>query len=113
MEQKKNKSGKIFTILGATILIGGLVWIGTLFFGFDSTTTTDDAQVEQYLSAINVKVPGYIDEIRFTEHQYVHKGDTLLIIDNREYKIRLMEAEAMLKDAEAGKSTIGATLDRT
>lgn len=113
MEQKKNKSGKIFTILGATILIGGLVWIGTLFFGFDSTTTTDDAQVEQYLSAINVKVPGYINEIRFTEHQYVHKGDTLLVIDNREYKIRLMEAEAMLKDAEAGKSTIGATLDRT
>lgn len=113
MEQNKNKSGKVFTILGITILCGGLIWIGSLFFGFDSAITTEDAQVEQYLSPINVKVPGYIDEIRFTEHQYVHKGDTLLIIDDREYKIRLMEAEAVLKDARAGKNVIGATLDRT
>lgn len=113
MKQKQNKSGKVFTILGIIILCGGLTWIASLFFSFDTTVTTDDAQVEQYLSPINVKVPGYIDEIRFTEHQYVHKGDTLLIIDNREYKIRLMEAEALLKDAKAGKNLIGATLDRT
>lgn len=112
MEQK-NKSGKILTILGVIILCVGLVWIGALLWGFDKTTTTDDAQVEQYISSINVRASGYIHEIRFTEHQYVHKGDTLLIIDNREHKIRLMEAEAALKDANAGKSVIGATLDRT
>lgn len=112
MEQK-NKSGKILTILGVIILCAGLVWIGALLWGFDKTTTTDDAQVEQYISSINVRASGYIHEIRFTEHQYVHKGDTLLIIDNREHKIRLMEAEAALKDANAGKSVIGATLDRT
>ena len=113
MEQKKNKSSKILTILGVIILCGGLVWIGMIFFGFDQKTTTDDAQVEQYISSINVRASGYINEIRFTEHQYVHKGDTLLIIDNREHKIRLMEAEAALKDANAGKNVIGATLDRT
>ena len=111
MEQKK--SSKILTILGIIILCGGLVWIGMIFWGFDKKTTTDDAQVEQYISSINVRASGYISEIRFTEHQYVHKGDTLLIIDNREHKIRLMEAEAALKDANAGKNVIGATLDRT
>lgn len=111
MEQKK--SSKILTILGIIILCGGLVWIGMIFCGFDKKTTTDDAQVEQYISSINVRASGYISEIRFTEHQYVHKGDTLLIIDNREHKIRLMEAEAALKDANAGKNVIGATLDRT
>ena len=111
MEQKK--SSKILTILGIIILCGGLVWIGMIFGGFDKKTTTDDAQVEQYISSINVRASGYISEIRFTEHQYVHKGDTLLIIDNREHKIRLMEAEAALKDANAGRNVIGATLDRT
>lgn len=111
MEQKK--SSKILTILGIIILCGGLVWIGMIFWGFDKKNTTDDAQVEQYISSINVRASGYISEIRFTEHQYVHKGDTLLIIDNREHKIRLMEAEAALKDANAGKNVIGATLDRT
>lgn len=113
MEQKKNKSSKALTFLGIIILCGGLVWIGMIFWGFDQKTTTEDAQVEQYISSINVRASGYISEIRFTEHQYVHKGDTLLIIDNREHKIRLMEAEAALKDANAGKSVIGATLNRT
>ena len=111
MEQKK--SSKTLTILGIIILCGGLVWIGMIFWGFEQKNTTDDAQVEQYISSINVRASGYISEIRFTEHQYVHKGDTLLIIDNREHKIRLMEAEAALKDANAGKNVIGATLDRT
>lgn len=111
MEQKK--SSKILTILGIIILCGGLVWIGMIFWGFDKKTTTDDAQVEQYISSINVRASGYISKIQFTEHQYVHKGDTLLIIDNREHKIRLMEAEAALKEANAGKNVIGATLDRT
>lgn len=113
MEQKKNKSGKIFTAIGVLLICGGVVWIVSLFWGHSSSVTTDDAQVEQYLSPINVKVPGYISEIRFTEHQYVHKGDTLLIIDDSEYRIRLMEAEAMLKDARANKNVIGATLSRT
>lgn len=113
MEQKKNKSNKALTGVGMLVLCVGLVWIASVFWGFDDSTTTDDAQVEQYISSINVRASGYINEIRFTEHQYVHKGDTLLIIDNREHKIRLMEAEAALKDANAGKNVIGATLNRT
>lgn len=113
MEQKKNKSNKALTGVGMLVLCVGLVWIASVFWGFDDSTTTDDAQVEQYISSMNVRASGYINEIRFTEHQYVHKGDTLLIIDNREHKIRLMEAEAALKDANAGKNVIGATLNRT
>lgn len=72
---------------------------------------TDDAQVEQYISPINVKVPGYIKEIRFTEHRFVNKGDTLLIIDNSEYLIALKQAEASLKDAESGRKVMGNTLN--
>ena len=43
----------------------------------------------------------------------VHKGDTLLVLDDREYKIRVMEAEAALKDAQAGATVINATLNTT
>lgn len=68
---------------------------------------TDDAQVEQYISPMNVKVAGYIKEIRFTEHQFVHKGDTILIIDDREYAIALKQAEAQLMDARSGRKVIG------
>ena len=60
----------------------------------------------QYIAPINIRVAGYIQEIRFREHQYVHKGDTLLILDNREYKIRVKEAEAALLDAQGSKEVL-------
>ncbi|MGN0230733.1 MAG: HlyD family secretion protein [Muribaculaceae bacterium] len=71
---------------------------------------TDDAQVEHYLLPINVKVPGYIREIRFAEHQQVMKGDTLVIIDEREYAIALKQAEASLLDARSGRKVVEGTL---
>ena len=70
-------------------------------------------QIEQYVSPINLRASGYIDKIYFTEHQEVRKGDTLLVLDDREYKIRVMEAEAALKDAQAGATVINATLNTT
>lgn len=73
--------------------------------------STDDAQVEQYLSPINVKVPGYIREIRFTEHQHVKKGDTLVVIDDREFLIALHQAEASLMDARSGRKVAEGSLN--
>ena len=52
-------------------------------------------------------------KIKKAMHQEVHKGDTLLVLDDREYKIRVMEAEAALKDAQAGATVINATLNTT
>lgn len=100
-------------------LIVNAVTIGALLMGimviiwrFCDTRyeMTDDAQVEQYLLPINVKVPGYIREIRFTEHQQVMKGDTLVIIDEREYAIALKQAEASLLDARSGRKVVEGTL---
>ncbi|MBQ8502486.1 MAG: HlyD family secretion protein [Bacteroides sp.] len=56
-------------------------------------------------------MPGYIKEIRFSEHQYVKKGDTLLIIDDRELNIALKQAEATLMDAQSGRKVVGNTLN--
>lgn len=75
--------------------------------------TCDDAQVEQYISPINVRATGYIDRICFTEHQHVRKGDTLLILDQREYALALRMAEANVKDAATGGSVLDATISRT
>ena len=62
---------------------------------------------------MNLRASGYIKKIYFTEHQSVKKGDTLLVLDDREYRIRVMEAEAALKDAMAGATVIDATLQTT
>lgn len=101
---------KIATITAALFLLAGIIMIVMMYVD-NGSESTDDAQIEQYISPINVKVPGYIKEIRFTEHQYVHKGDTLMIIDGREYAIALQQAEAALIDAKSGRKVIGNTVN--
>lgn len=81
-----------------------------MFLDYKNTESSNDAQIEQYISPVNLRASGYIKKIYFTEHQEVHKGDTLLVLDDREYKIRVMETEVALKDALAGATVIGATL---
>ena len=101
---------KIAVTTAAVLILAGIALIISMYIGSD-TEKTDDAQIEQYISPVNIKVPGYIREIRFTEHQYVHKGDTLLIIDDREYIIALRQAEAALIDARSGRKAAGSTLN--
>lgn len=101
---------RIMTIAAATLILAGIAVIMLMYVDNDSERT-DDAQIEQYISPVNVKVPGYIKEIRFTEHQYVHKGDTLMIIDGREYEIALKQAEAALVDARSGRKIAGNTVN--
>lgn len=90
------------SLLGIAIMVWGLIQVACLFWGYKHSETSNDAQIEQYISPVNLRASGYIKKIYFTEHQNVRKGDTLLVLDNREYKIRVMEAEAALKDAQAG-----------
>lgn len=101
---------KIATITAAVFILAGIIFI-CLPYVDNKSENTDDAQIEQYISPINVKVPGYIREIRFTEHQYVHRGDTLVIIDDREYVIALQQAEAALMDARSGRKVVGNTVN--
>ena len=101
------------SFLGVAIIVWGVIEVVCLFLSYSRTETSNDAQIEQYVSPINLRASGYIDKIYFTEHQEVHKGDTLMVLDDREYKIRVMEAEAALKDAQAGATVINATLNTT
>lgn len=104
---KRNLIGKIVAIC---LLLAGIIVIITMFCD-NRYEQTDDAQVEQYISPVNVKISGYIREIRFTEHQHVRKGDTLLIIDDREYAIALQQAEASLMEARSGRKVVGNSLN--
>lgn len=85
------------SLLGVAIIVWGVIEVICLFLNYSQTETSNDAQIEQYVSPINLRASGYIDKIYFTEHQEVHKGDTLLVLDDREYKIRVMEARSCLE----------------
>ena len=100
----------VVSLFGVAVIAWGVIEIVFLFLGYRQTETSNDAQIEQYVSPVNLRASGYINKIYFTEHQQVRKGDTLLVLDDREYKIRVMEAEAALKDAQAGATVINATV---
>lgn len=111
---KKARNWKfVASAVGVAILAASVIQTAIMFLDYKRTETSNDAQIEQYLSPINLRASGYIKKIYFTEHQHIRKGDTLLILDDREYKIRMMEAEAALKDAKAGATVIDATLQTT
>lgn len=111
--RKMRRRQRIASLLGIAVLAWGVVQAAILFLDYKNTETSNDAQVEQYISPVNLRASGYIQKICFTEHQDVRKGDTLLILDDREYRIRVMEAEAALKDALAGATVMNATLQTT
>lgn len=104
------KKNWILKTLAVGLLLAGIAVLIAMFSD-NRYEQTDDAQVEQYVSPINVKVAGYIRKICFTEHQHVRKGDTLLIIDNREYLIALQQAEASLMDACSGRKVAAGSVN--
>ena len=99
-EPKKKKS-KGFVIVLALLLIGG-TWFGlTKYFHAQHHEETDDAQVEANISPVMSRVSGYITKIYVNDNQYVHKGDTLMTLDQRDLKIVLEQAEAALSTAQS------------
>lgn len=89
-----------------TLALIGASWTINYFWKYFNYEITNDAFIDQYISPVNVRVAGYIKEVRFKEHQYVHRGDTLLVLDNSEYLIKVKEAEAALLDARGSRRVL-------
>ncbi len=99
--KKRLKRNIIINTICILLIIGGIAWVGHFFWRYYQYEITNDALIDEYIVPLNVRVSGYIQSVHFTEHQYVKAGDTLVILDNREFKIKLLDAEAALQDAEA------------
>jgi membrane fusion protein, multidrug efflux system len=109
-EATKPKSNKMKIILPIIILLG--LGYGIMrYLHSQSHETTDDAQVQKNMNPIIPKVSGYISKVFVKDNDFVKKGDTLLIIDNKDYLIKVEDAKAGLAVAESGydvsKSEIG------
>lgn len=96
----------ILNTLSVALAVGGITWTIHHFWRYYEYEITNDATIDQYITPINIRVSGYIKEVRFTEHQQVKAGDTLLLLDNREFRIKQMDAEAALLDAEASADAL-------
>jgi membrane fusion protein (multidrug efflux system) len=72
--------------------------------------TTDDAFVQARFFTVSPKVSGYVRNVPVTDNQFVEAAATLALIDDRDYKTALAQAEAQLAQAEASITNIDAQI---
>jgi membrane fusion protein (multidrug efflux system) len=80
--------------LGAS---GGWYWWNVLRF----LQSTDDAYVQSDVSLISPKVEGYIKKVKVADNQEVAEGAVLFVIDDRDFKAKVAQAEAAVATEEA------------
>lgn len=107
-QNKPKRKATITNILIFIVAIVGIVWIALQFIHI-GVEYTDNAQVRQHITPINARVQGFIKEIRFDEFQPVKKGDTLVIIEDTEYRLQVLQAEASLQNAQQNRTAAATT----
>ncbi len=91
----------------------GIALIAGIVYGTHWWTTgrfiedTDDAYVGGDVTVVGPKVPGYIAQVAVTDNQFVHAGDLLVKIDDRDYRAAVARADG----AVAAQQALLATLD--
>src|SRR5438067_645199 len=80
------KRNKIFPVILILLVVVG-AWFGiTKYIHGQHHEETDDAQVSANISQVIPRISGYVREIRVGDNQRVRKGDTLLILDDRDLR---------------------------
>lgn len=111
--KKKNTTVKttVINLIVFAIAVVGFYWLVTQYFHFNDDNFTNSAQVEEFINPVNTRVPGYIKEIKYKEHEAVKKGDTLVILDERELLTQLAQAEAAYQNALASRNVTSSAVN--
>ena len=103
------KTNRRFLIILILLVIAG-GWFGiSKYVHAQHHEETDDAQVAANISPVIPRIAGYVSDIRVSDNQRVKKGDTLMILDDRDLKIKLEQAEAALETAKSNLEAARAT----
>jgi membrane fusion protein (multidrug efflux system) len=77
-------------LLGIRFYLHGLAWEGT-----------DDAFVSGHVLEISAKISNQVRQVFIDDNQVVKKGDILVKIDDRDYRVQLEEAQANYDKAKS------------
>lgn len=108
-ERPPKKKSRVFIIVLALLVIFG-AWFGlTKYVHAQHHEETEDAQVEANISPVIPRVSGYVSQVRVTDNQRVRKGDTLMVLDDRDLNLKVEQAEAALATAQSNLQSARAT----
>ena len=99
----KRTKKTIANVVIITLMACGIGWIASIFIHVGGEYT-DNAQVVQDIVNVHSRIQGFIGRIYVDEYQHVNKGDTLMTIEDSEFRLHLAQAEAGLQNTLAGKA---------
>jgi membrane fusion protein (multidrug efflux system) len=95
-----NKRRVVLALVGLLALLG-IFWGMKQWLYGRAHESTDNAQVDGHLVPVLAKVSGYVTRVNVAENDRVRQDSTLVRIDEREYAVRLAQADADLAAARA------------
>jgi membrane fusion protein, multidrug efflux system len=98
--------------MAGIIVLAFTIWGLFTLWEFYHYEQTNDAQIEEYINPVISRVSGFIAAVKFEENQHVAKGDTLLIIDNREYLLQQEQTEAAIQKTNAQLQALNNKADK-
>lgn len=111
MERKQRTI--LVNIIVVASIVAALIWIFSLFIHPGSRAWTDNAQIRCEMVGVRARVHGYAERVLFDDYQFVHQGDTLVVIEDVSYRLQVATAEANFQNALAAKSAQGTTIKTT
>ena len=94
------KSNRFLIILILLVVVGGSFGLYQ-YIHSQHHESTDDAQIDTNISPVLPRIAGYVTEVRVKDNQQVKKGDTLIVLDNRNEQIMVEQAKAALTAAQS------------
>ena len=98
-QARKQHHNILYAIIGFAAVVIIVALIGFFTLGRDPELIQGQVEVSEY--RVSSKVPGRILEIRVSEGDFVHAGDTLAIIDAPEVKAKMKQAQGVQDGAAA------------
>jgi membrane fusion protein (multidrug efflux system) len=95
-----NKRIRIAIIVAVVVLLAAGAWV----WATAGQQSTDDAQVDAHVAPVAARVSGTVTQVLVKDNQQVNEGDTLVVIDPRDYQVALDRAKAELATADADAS---------
>lgn len=90
-------------VAGVIVVIAAVIW-GVQFLAYATThESTDDARVDADTVTITSKIAERVDRILIDTNQPVHKGQILIVLDDRDERTRFDQAQAAV-DAQLAQA---------
>lgn len=111
MNKRTKKIGRNIVVIA--IILVGLGWVCSRFIHLGRVEYTDNAQIRRNIIPINSRVQGYIQKVCFDDFQFVHKGDTLVVIESSEFRLKVVQAKANYQKALMENSAMETVISTT